>query len=112
MTRRQINVDRDIHAEGQRLDVWLFRTRLLKTRSLATKMILKGKIRVTRNGRTERVTKAHLQLKPGDRAAFMRGSEVIHVEMIGAAERRGPSSEASLLYRVLPLEWHGDKTAG
>jgi len=59
--------------DGCRLDVWLFRTRIFKTRSLATKMILGGKIRITRNGRTERTRKPGLILKPGQYVTFMRG---------------------------------------
>lgn len=93
----------DPHTECQRLDVWLFRTRLLKTRSLATKMILKGKVRITRNGQTERTVKAHVKLRPGDRALFMRGDTLMHVEMLAVAERRGPAREAQTLYRLLPL---------
>lgn len=90
--------------QAQRLDIWLYRTRLLKTRSLATKMILKGKVRVTRHGRTERITKPHLTFRPGDRAVFMRGTSLIHVEMLSIAPRRGPASEAQTLYRILPLD--------
>lgn len=90
--------------ESQRLDVWLFRTRQFKTRSLATKTILKGKIRITRNGKTERITKPHIKFRPGDRALFMRGRELVHIEMLGTAERRGPASEAATLYRMLPLD--------
>ena len=89
--------------KGQRLDVWLFRTRQFKTRSLATKMIQNGKIRVTRNGRTERTTKANTLLRPGDKALFMRGDTIIHIEMIDRAERRGPFIEAKTLYKTLPF---------
>ena len=85
--------------EACRLDVWLFRTRLLKTRSLATKMILGGKIRVTRHGKTERTQKPGLCLKPGEQVTFMRGSQLIHVEMVAAGTRRGPAPEAQSLYR-------------
>jgi len=85
--------------EGCRLDVWLFRTRLFKTRSLATKMILKGKIRVTRHGKTERIMKPHLYLKPGEQVTFMRGNKLMQIEMLSAGTRRGPAPEAQSLYR-------------
>jgi len=81
-----------------RLDVWLYRTRLLKTRSGATKLIQKGKIRITRNGRTERTKKPHTLIRPGDGVTFMRGSALIDVVMIGAGTRRGPAPEAQQLY--------------
>jgi len=85
--------------EGCRLDVWLFRTRIFKTRSLANKMILGGKIRITRNGRTERIRKPGLILKPGEHVTFMRGSKLMDIEMISAGTRRGPAPEAQSLYR-------------
>lgn len=94
-------------SEGQRLDVWLYRTRFFKTRSLATKMVLKGKIRITRKGQTERTVKPHVKIRPGDHAVFMRGETLIHVEMIDIAKRRGPAPEAQSLYRILPLDTKG-----
>lgn len=84
---------------GCRLDVWLFRTRIFKTRSLATKMILGGKIRITRNGHTERIRKPGLYLKPGEQVTFIRGTKLVQIEMISAGTRRGPAPEAQLLYR-------------
>ena len=83
-----------------RLDVWLYRTRLFKTRSLATKTILKGKIRITRHGQTKRVSKPHQALRPGDQVIFMRGPNLVQVEMIAAGARRGPAPEAQGLYRI------------
>jgi len=80
--------------EGCRLDVWLFRTRIFKTRNLATKMILGGKIRITRNGRTERIRKPGFTLKAGEHVTFMRGSKLMDIEMISAGTRRGPAPEA------------------
>lgn len=67
-------------------------------------MILKGKVRITRNGQTERTVKAHVKLRPGDRALFMRGDTLIHVEMVETAKRRGPAREARTLYRLVPLD--------
>jgi ribosome-associated heat shock protein Hsp15 len=86
------------HQSACRLDIWLFRTRLLKTRSLAARLITKGKIRVRRNGRTDRVQKPHTLIRPGDQITFMRGQELISVEMVEPGERRGPASEAQRLY--------------
>jgi len=62
-------------------------------------MILGGKIRITRNGRTERTRKPGLCLKPGEHVTFMRGAQLIHVEMIEPGTRRGPAPEAQSLYR-------------
>jgi len=89
----------EVEGTGCRLDVWLYRTRIFKTRALATKMIQGGKIRVTRNGRTERIRKPGFTLKPGERVTFMRGKKLIDIEMISAGTRRGPAPEAQSLYR-------------
>ena len=95
----QKQTEADPQDDGCRLDVWLFRTRLFKTRSLATKMILGGKIRITRNGRTERIRKPGFHLKPGEQITFMRGPKLFQIEMISAGIRRGPAPEAQSLYR-------------
>jgi ribosome-associated heat shock protein Hsp15 len=83
-----------------RLDVWLYRARLFKTRSFVAKAILKGKIRITRHGQTKRVSKPHQALRPGDLVIFMRGPNLVQVEMIAAGARRGPALEAQGLYRI------------
>jgi len=84
--------------DGQRLDIWLFRARFFKTRSLATKMVSKGKIRVTRNGKMKRTRKPNTLIRPGDEILFMRGETLIHVGILSSAARRGPFSEAQTLY--------------
>ncbi len=92
----------DTHS--QRLDIWLFRTRLIKSRSLATKMVLSGKIRISRNGQTERVTKPGTKIRDGYGIMFMHGSELINVVVEGLPERRGPANEARENYRIAPVE--------
>ncbi len=88
-------------AEACRLDIWLYRTRLLKTRTLATRMISAGKVRLTRNGQTDRTRKPHTLIRPGDSVTFMRGAELLSVKMISAGTRRGPAPEAQSLYERL-----------
>lgn len=101
MGRRQHTIDtqNEPHDDGCRLDVWLYRTRIFKTRSLATKMILGGKIRLTRNGHTERIRKPGIQIRPGQEVTFMRGQVLMQIEMLSAGTRRGPAAEAQSLYR-------------
>lgn len=99
MSRRAFasQIDGNVN-EACRLDIWLYRTRLLKTRGLAAKLITKGKIRVRRNGLMERVKKPHTLIRPGNHVTFMRGMELISVEMVAAGTRRGPAPEAQKLY--------------
>jgi ribosome-associated heat shock protein Hsp15 len=85
-------------AERQRLDKWLFFTRLLKSRAIAQKRISDGEVRV--NGRV--ATQPSLGLKPGDKVELLtwRGIRVqIHsVTVVAPGARRGPYEEARLLY--------------
>jgi len=87
--------------EACRLDLWLYRTRLLKTRTGAARMIASGKIRLTRNGQTERTKKPHTLVRPGDGVTFMRGAELLSVRMLAPGTRRGPAPEARTLYERL-----------
>lgn len=98
--------------DGQRLDIWLYRARFFKTRGLAAKMVSKGKVRVTRNGKTDRIKKPHTLIRPGHEAIFMRGTELIHVKMLQAATRRGPAVEAAALYQFVGSSPVNGKTPG
>ena len=85
---------------SQRCDVWLFRTRLFKTRALATKFVESGKVRLERSGQVQRLKKPSFGLRVGDCLTYMRHQTVFRIEVIGLGERRGPASEAQTLYRV------------
>ena len=86
--------------DAQRLDIWLFRTRLLKTRALASQTIRKGRIRMTRGGISERVSKPHKKIRAGDVLTFMRNRHLINIVVISAPHRRGPAPEAQLHYKI------------
>jgi ribosome-associated heat shock protein Hsp15 len=81
----------------QRLDKWLFFARLQKSRTLAAKLVVAGKVRVNR----EKVDNAARTVKPGDvlTITFERQVLVVRVEQPGL--RRGPASEARTLYTNL-----------
>ena len=78
--------------------MWLFRTRLCKTRSEAQSLINRKKVRLTRSGEVHRVTKPHFQIRPGDQVSFMRHRSLVQVEMVAPGTRRGPAPEARSLY--------------
>jgi ribosome-associated heat shock protein Hsp15 len=79
---------------GQRLDKWLWCVRLVKTRSLAAKLIEGGKVRV--NG--VRTLKASRPLRLGDVVTGTAGRRLFVVRVTGATERRGPASSVAALY--------------
>jgi ribosome-associated heat shock protein Hsp15 len=80
-------------AQRQRVDKWLWAARFYKTRSLAAQAVEAGRARV--NG--ERVKPAR-ELKPGDEVLVRVGELEWKLEVRAMAERRGPASEAALLY--------------
>jgi ribosome-associated heat shock protein Hsp15 len=82
---------------GQRLDKWLWCARLVKTRTLAAKLIDGGKVRV--NG--VRSLKASRLLRLGDVVTGTAGRRLFVVRVIGAAERRGAAASVAALYEDL-----------
>jgi ribosomal 50S subunit-recycling heat shock protein len=88
--------------ESCRADVWLWRARFFKTRSMAAKFIEDGRVRLTRIGIETRLDKPSRTLHPGDQLVFALGGRVIAVRVEHGGERRGPAGEARSLYS--PLE--------
>ncbi|MET0251711.1 MAG: RNA-binding S4 domain-containing protein [Novosphingobium sp.] len=80
-----------------RLDKLLWFLRLMKTRSLAQRVIGEGHIR--RNG--TRVGRAHEPVAVGDVLTVPIGSRVRVIEVLALPVRRGPASEAQACYRAL-----------
>lgn len=87
--------------DGQRVDIWLWRARLFKTRSLATKIVQKGHVRLTQTGQTRRLTKASALVRAGDQLTLPLNKQIVRLEILGLGERRGPAPEARELYAVL-----------
>jgi ribosome-associated heat shock protein Hsp15 len=82
---------------GQRLDKWLWFTRMLKSRTLAADLVSAGKVRV--NG--ERVTKPSHVVKPGDTLTFVLHERPRVLEVLAGGDRRGPAPDAQTLYKDL-----------
>jgi len=84
-----------------RADVWLWRARFFKTRSMACRFVEEGRIRLTRAGIESRIDKPSRPLKSGDVLVFGLGGRVIAVRVLGSGERRGPASEAREMYEAV-----------
>jgi len=77
-----------------RIDKWLWAARLMKTRPAAVEAVTGGRVEL--NG--QRV-KPSRDVKPGDEIRVTRGEGVRQTVIVrGTAERRGPASQAQLLY--------------
>ena len=84
-----------------RVDVWLWRARFFKTRSLAAKYVDGGRIHMTRGSVETRLDKPSRTIKPGDALVFALGGRLVAVKVEGLGERRGPAPEARGLYSAL-----------
>lgn len=78
-----------------RLDKWLWQARIVKTRSLAARLVGDGKVRVN----SVRAAKPAQPVGLGDTLTVTQGRGAVRVvRVIGLGTRRGPASEAQLLY--------------
>ncbi|MEO1014912.1 MAG: RNA-binding S4 domain-containing protein [Pseudomonadota bacterium] len=82
----------------QRIDKWLWCARFFKTRSLASKFVSDGRVRLTRGAATTRVAKPSAAVRPGDGLTFLLRGRVVVIKVAACALRRGPASEAQELY--------------
>ena len=77
-----------------RVDKWLWYARFFKTRSLASKVVSSGHVRVNSN----RVTKPAHSVEIGNVLTFPQGNQIRVVEIVELGSRRGPAAEAQGLY--------------
>jgi ribosome-associated heat shock protein Hsp15 len=78
----------------QRIDKWLFFTRVAKSRSLAQGLVQSGKVKV--NG--SRIAQPSVQVKPGDLVEIVLERRDIVLKVVSGGTRRGPYEEARHLY--------------
>ena len=87
--------------ESCRVDVWLWRARFCKTRSLAARMVEEGCVRLARGGAEVDLDKPSRSVRPGDRLVLVRDDKRFAVRVEALGERRGPAPEARALYSVV-----------
>lgn len=85
---------------GCRIDVWLWRARFARTRSLAAAMVERGAFRVTRHGVQTRLDKPGRTIRIGDTLVFAVGGRLVELTVAGLGERRGSAEEARTLYSL------------
>ena len=92
--------------ESLRIDIWLWRARFFKTRSLAAAHASEGRIRLRRDREEGRIDKASRTVRPGDEIVFAAGARIVAVRVLALGVRRGPAAEAQTLYERLASPWH------
>lgn len=86
---------------SQRIDRWLWHARFARTRSLAQKLVRAGSVRVNRL----RVTSPSHRLRCGNVLTIALHGKVRIIKVEDFSEKRGPFSQALLLYSDLsPIE--------
>jgi ribosome-associated heat shock protein Hsp15 len=83
--------------DRQRIDKWLWFARVVKTRTLAQKLVTAGNVRVNR----ERQDTASQPVRVGDTLTISLPSGVRVLRVLAAGARRGPSAEARALFEDL-----------
>lgn len=93
-----------------RLDQWLWFARFMKSRSLAGRLCATGMVTINGNA----VTKPHQTVRVGDIVMLTQGGWQRTVRVLALGHRRGPASEARLLYEetatarplpAVPSDW-------
>jgi ribosome-associated heat shock protein Hsp15 len=80
-----------------RVDRWLWVARFYKTRGLAADAVKGGRVHV--DGQSVKPSK---EIGAGDELEITIGQVRRHVVVLGTAPRRGPASDAALLYEETP----------
>ena len=83
--------------EKIRLDTWLWYARFYKSRSLSSKAILSGKLRLNSN----KIIKPASKVKINDVLTINHINMVRIIQVQSLGSRRGPASEAQQLYNDL-----------
>ena len=86
--------------DWQRLDKWLWCARLMRARSDCAALAASGDLRINR----QRTDKAHARVRVGDVITLPLRGQVLVLEVLLLAVRRGPASEARTLYREIPSD--------
>jgi ribosome-associated heat shock protein Hsp15 len=83
--------------DWQRLDKWLWCARFMRAREDCARLAATGLLRINRIP----TDKAHARLRVGDVITLPLRGAVRVIEVVALAQRRGPASEARLLYREI-----------
>lgn len=84
-------------AEAVRLDKWLWAARFYKTRAIAREMVEGGKVHY--NGQRSKPSKI---VEPDAELTLRQGNDERTVIIQTVSDRRGPASEAQLMYAETP----------
>jgi ribosome-associated heat shock protein Hsp15 len=85
---------------GLRLDKWLWHARFVKSRGLTAALVGERRVRLN----DQLVGKTHQLVRPGDVLTLRQGEQLRVIRILDLGRRRGPATEARLLYEELLSE--------
>ena len=80
-----------------RIDKWLWWARFFKTRSLSTKIINNGTVRLN----SRRIVKPSVEIEVNDVLTFISGKSIRVIKVLSLGERRVNSKEARKMYEII-----------
>ena len=93
------SIDKKIFLSEQRIDNWLFRTRILKSRAKAQKIISEGLIKVNKI----KIEKSSIRIKVDDIVTLTEVNKIIIFSVEGFANKRLSAKEATRLYKEIKI---------
>jgi ribosome-associated heat shock protein Hsp15 len=91
--------DKNQIVEEQRIDNWLFRSRLIKSRAKAQKIILDGYVKINKI----RTLKPSIKIKIGDIVTLTKIDSVFILSVESFAKNRLNAKEAMKLYKEIKI---------
>ena len=96
---KAINILEHQNISEQRIDNWLFRSRLIKSRAKAQKIILSGYVKINKI----RVSKPSIKIKIGDVITLTKFDNIFVISVKNFAKNRLNAKEAMELYKKITI---------
>lgn len=96
---KTINILENQNINEQRIDNWLFRSRLIKSRAKAQKIILSGYVKINKT----RVSKPSIKIKIGDIITLTKFDNIFVISVKNFAKNRLNAKEAMELYKKIKI---------
>jgi ribosome-associated heat shock protein Hsp15 len=84
-----------------RIDLWLFRARLVRSRAAAADLLASAGVRIEHEGQVRRSEKPSTEIMPGDMLSVASPSGQRVLRILALPARRGPASEARACYEIV-----------
>lgn len=95
------NINSELVINEQRIDSWLFRSRIIKSRAKAQKIIFDGFVKVNKL----KISKSSIKVKLGDIITLNKIDNIIIFSVESFANKRLSAKEAVKLYKEIKIVW-------